>query len=333
MLKTWKATLFPHRRGSSPKHAPKPYEAFIARLSAVLPLMTNLQAFTAKVWNWPIQDLNHFLTMAWSSFRRNLRKLSVGGSLGAFLALPPSNLIFDSLRELDFEFTSSPGMTDTYSHVLVENIAPFVNNLAPQLLALRVWSIAFADLSPFFKCLTLFPLLETFAIRAAFDRSFSEDPSGLTRLLHNSSTTLKAVQLRLNPSGLFHHPNSDERLSAWLLHTFANDAPLASGLHTLQLYPSSSDTGIDTLVLCLERSSQSLKIVAVYDRYLTYPEARRIVAALPSQLAYLRLNISELSSTILNLLAKCLPNLTNLTLHIGTISDVSLREPRSIFPC
>jgi len=316
-LQTWIAALFPHRRSPSPSRRS---EALLARLAAVLPLMTNLQAFTAKVWNWPIKDLNHFLTMAWSSFRRNLRKLSLGGSLDAFLVLPPSDTLFDSLRELDLEFTSNPhpGAAAGDARVLVENIVPFVNNLAPQLLVLRVWSIALADLSPFFKHLALFPLLETFAIRAPFNRSFLEDPSGLTQLLHNSSTTLKAVQLRLNPSG-FHHSTSDERLSAWLLHTFANDTSLASDLHTLQLYPSSFDAGIDTLILCLERSSQSLKKVTVYDRYLAHPDVCRIVAALPSQLVYLRLNIFGLSSTILDLLAKCLPNLTDLTLHIGGI--------------
>ena len=259
--------------------------------------------------------------------------------MDAFLVLPPSNILFDSLRELDLEFTSTPEIADSDARVLVENIVPFVNNLAPQLFAFRVSSIAFADLSPFFKHLTLFPLLETFAIRAPFNRSFSEDPSGLTQLLHNSSTTLKALQLRLNPSGFLDLTSGppDDRLPAWLLHTFANETFLASGLHTLQLYPSSSDTGIDTLIFCLERSSQSLNKVTVYDRYLSYPQVCRIVAALPSQLVYLRLNILGLSPTILDLLAERLPNLTDLTLHIGGIisdsSQVSLGQPRSIFPC
>lgn len=310
----------------SPAVEPISFEDMIKSLTCIFPGLVNLEEFLIDSWNWPAQfNFQPLFSAAWTSFGRNLRRLSLGGNLEGFRVLIDSKPSLDSLQELDLEFTNNlnradPDHADDES-ILLDYVAPFINALSPQLQALRIWSWASADLSSMFKQLGAFPMLNAISIRAAFNRSFRHDPSGLTLLLHSCSPTLRDLQLRLNPSG-FANPVSDSPLSRWLSATITSHEGIGTGLQSLQLYPSASDVGLNSLITCIGRSTYSMRKLVVRDRYLHHGDIVRLVAAFssPSELQSLRLNVWALSAPLMDLLSESFPSLKELTLTVGDVN-------------
>ncbi|GLB40242.1 putative protein with domain at the C-termini of GCD6, eIF-2B epsilon, eIF-4 gamma and eIF-5 [Lyophyllum shimeji] len=298
-------------------------------LTAVLPAMVNVEEFSIDSWNLPTQfDLRPFFSAAWLGFGTKIRKLSLGGNIEGFKVLLASKPVLSALEELHFEFTDNmnpprPNSTeglhiDTTTRTLLRDfVAPFINDLGAQLRVLKLCSWASIDLSSFFKQLGPFPRLQTLKVWAAFDRSFANDPSGLTQVLYGAAPTLKHLMLRLNPSGLFVHPEADLALCNWLAETVNNNDQLATGLRSLELYPSAGVAGLDCLIVLIRRSAATLERLNVKDRYLLLPEITRISAPFSSytRLRYLRLNVRKLPVELFDLLAPSFPNLHSLVLR------------------
>lgn len=239
---------------------------------------------------------------------------------------------FDSVQDLELEFTnnltrSAADPVDDEA-ILFYYVAPFISSVGAHLQSLKIWSWASADLSTFFQHLGPFPVLRSFGVRAAFNRSFREDPSGLTQLLRNTAPTLRELELRLNPSGaMFSETAHDLMLCEWLSQTILSDDNIAVGLRTLQFYPTASSGGCDVLLDCIKRSADTLKELLIRDRYLHYEEIERLTQAFSchSELTYLRLNIWKLTPDLIALLARNFPGLEKLTLNVAdAITEVSL---------
>ncbi|KAG6832780.1 hypothetical protein H0H92_009398 [Tricholoma furcatifolium] len=176
----------------------------------------------------------------------------------------------------------------------------------PTLPALRDLRLEFTD------------ILHTLILRAAFNRSFAEDSSGLTEVLYQVSPTLKDLSLRLAPTGSrLLNPDSDLILSRWFSATVISNERFSTGLRSIDIYAPATDAGLDSLIICIGRSAATLERLNVRDRFLFAPEITRILSAFHSQpnLTFLRLNVRELPVELLDLLAKTFPNLKTLELR------------------
>ncbi|KAG6865971.1 hypothetical protein C0991_009973 [Blastosporella zonata] len=314
----------------SPKDSCASFEVLLDELAGVFPTMSNVEAFHVDSWNLPKEhDLLRFFSAAWSGFGATLRRLSLGGNIEGFKVIKASQPVLPALTELHFEFTNNMNppkpnspeaiASDALTRTLLHDfVAPFVNGLSAHLEILKLWSWASIDLSSFFKSLATFPHLHTLSIWAAFNRSFTDDSSGLTQVLYRVTPTLKELMLRLNPTGsrLF-DPESDLALCHWLTDTVNNNKQFSSGLRRLELYPSASDTGLNTLTTWISRSSRTLEQLNVRDRYLFVPEIARIASAFHpgARLTFLRLNVRELPATLFDLFATAFPTLKTLALR------------------
>lgn len=304
---------------------PASFEGLVKGLTIILPGLVNVVEFSIDSWNWPPEfDLAPFFSAAWSGFGKTVRKVSLGGNLEGFKELITSKPQFDSVEELDLEFTNnlsrSPSDPVDDEAILFYYVAPFISSVSTHLQSLRIWSWASADLSTFFQHLGPFPALRSFGVRAAFNRSFRDDPSGLTQLLRSTAPTLRELELRLNPSGVVSSETThDLLLCEWLSQTIMSDDTIAAGLQTLQFYPTASAGGCDVLLDCVKRSGDTLKQLLVRDRYLHYEEIERLTEAFSSHagLTYLRLNVWRLTADLVDLLAKNFTSLEKLTLNVA----------------
>jgi hypothetical protein len=306
---------------------PPSFEGLVEGLTAIFPGLGNVEEFSIDAWNRPPDfNLAPFFSAAWSGFGQTVRKVSLGGNLDGFRELIASEPHFDSVQQLDLEFTNNltPSSSDSGDMddqaILLHYVAPFINGVGGHLQSLTIRSWASADLSAFFQLLGPFPVLRSFGVRAAFDRSFRVDPSGLTQLLRSTAPTLRELELRLNPSGaVFSETTHDHLLCDWLSQTMLNDDKIAVGLRLLQFYPTVSAGGCDVLFDCIERSADTLKQLLVRDRYLHYNEIMRLTRAFSShtELTYLRLNVWKLTPDLIDLLAKNFTGLEKLTLNVA----------------
>jgi hypothetical protein len=304
----------------------------------------NVEEFSIDSWNWPPElDLAPFFSAAWSGFGKTGRKVSLGGNLEGFKELIMSKPSFDSVQELELEFTNnvkpnhSPSDAVDDEAILFYYVAPFINSVGFHLQSLSIWSWANADLSTFFQHLGPFPVLRSLGVRAAFNRSFRDDPSGLTQLLRSTAPTLRELELRLNPSGaVFSETGHDLLLCEWLSQTIMSDDTIAAGLQTLQFYPTASASGCEVLLGCIKRSANTLKHLLVRDRYLHYEEIERLTKAFTShtELTYLRLNVWTLTPDLIDLLARNFTALEKLTLNVAdAVTEVSLIITSGSVPC
>lgn len=273
----------------------------------------------------PLYDLPPLYSSFWSAFEPKLYILTLRGTLEDFRTLIHSNPPLDALQELRVEFArSSLDGKDADRAILMNILLPFINNLAPHLLSLRLWSWAFLDLSSFFLQLAPFPGLKTLNVRTPFNQAFS-DASGLKDLICNSSGTLRRVDLRLNPTGSV-DPSIEEPLSRWLLECISDERFL-SHLQVLDIYPTTMVAGMEFLLRCIQRTSKDLVELTLRDRYLQGREVNAVIDAASScsNLTYLKMNIRTLDVAVIDLLALKLPQIDRLWLSVGdNVSNYSL---------
>jgi hypothetical protein len=228
-----------------------------------------------------------------------------------------SNPQLVSCTALSLQFTHE---LDPMAAAAVDGIAPFINSLSAQLQSLKIWSWSTLDLSALFLNLGHFPQLHNFHLRAPFNKAFS-DPTGLTTILEANSATLDTIELRLNPAGSAMDPNSEQLLGKWLSSHRLNPSVLAN-LKFLRMYPTTLSSGFDGLVMYIERSANTLTVLAVQDRYLDLDEVEALIAPVSHRgvddgLETLRLNVRVWNAKFFDLLALKLPGLKSLSLYVG----------------
>ena len=271
--------------------------------------LVNVRELFIELWNFPLDDLQPLISSFWSSFGPKLYTLSLSGILGDIRTLINSNPILGRLRDLRVEFSHSYIGTEASRAILVDVLLPFINNLAPQLLSLKLFSWAPLDLSTFFSQLAPFPGLKALNVRTP--------SSGLDHLICDSSDTLQRVYLRLNPSELKLDPSSDKSFG-WLLECIS-DGRFVSRLQVLDIYPLDMTAGMDFLLRCIQRTSTNLVELIVRYRYLEDQEVMTIIDAASSchNLTYLKMNIRRLDVGVTDSLALKLPRINRLWLSIG----------------
>ncbi|KAJ7475919.1 hypothetical protein FB451DRAFT_1463052 [Mycena latifolia] len=309
---------------ASPRASPPSIERAIDSLILVFPGLSSLTRFEVSSWDMssPEYDLERFFRIAWSSFGRQLKAISMAGRPEAFRQFVASNPEPVSCTALSLQFTHELYTTaaTAVEGILLDSVAPFINSLAPQLQSLKIWSWSTLDLSAFFTALKIFPQLYDFHLRTPFNKAFP-DPSGLTKLLEDNSRTLDTIELRLNPFGSAMDPNSEQLLGQWFASHEAHKSVLAN-LKTLRMYPTTLASGFDALVMYIERSAETLTTLGVKDRYLNLDEVEALITPLAHRhaddgLQSLRLNVRVWSAELFDLLALKLPGLKSLSLYVG----------------
>lgn len=306
---------------SQPVRAPATLTDLINELINTTNKLVNVRELSVDCWDLPPSpscDSQLLFSSFWTSFGPKLRSLSLSGNLKSYHTFV-MNPILDGLQELRLEFTGNILRVDADADraILVHDILPFINSLAPHLVSLRLWSWTSVDLSALFFRLAPFPALKALNVRTHFNRAFG-DASGLKGLICNSSSTLQRIDLRLNPTGLTVDPLSEEPLSRWLLECFSNE-DFFSQLRILDIYPTNLAVGMEILLGCIQRTSKSLVELIVRDRYLQDREMEVILNAVSScsNLTYLRMNIRRFDVALTDRLALMLPGIDRLWLSIG----------------
>ena len=165
--------------------------------------LVNVRELYIYLWDLPpLFDLQPLFSSFWSSFGPKLYTLSFLGRPEDFRTFISSNPILGSLC-VELTRIGSLLQKEASRAILIDLLLPFINNLAPRLLSLKLWSRA----SFFHLALN---------VRTTFNTAFG-DASGLKRLICDSSDTLQRVDLHVNPARSMGDPSSEEPLSRWIL--------------------------------------------------------------------------------------------------------------------
>ena len=278
--------------------------------------LVNVRELYIEIRDPPHYDLQPLFSSFWSSFGPKLYTLSLRGFLEDFRTLINSNPTLRKLRDLRIEFNHPyTGPIQPSWAILVDFLLPFINNLAPHLLSLRLWSQTTMDLSTFFSKLAPFPGLKALSVRTHF-RNFG-DASGLKGFICNSSDTLQSVCLHLNLGVITLNPSAEERLSRWLLVCISDEC-FFSKLQVLDIYPTNTAAGMEFLYGCIQRTSRNLVKLSIRDRYLQDHEIMTVIDAASSchDLTFLSMNIWRLNIALTDCLALKLPKIKRLWLSI-----------------
>ena len=111
--------------------------------------LVNVRELYIYLWDLPpLFDLQPLFSSFWSSFGPKLYTLSFLGRPEDFRTLISSNPILGSLRELRVELTRIGSLLQIEASraILIDLLLPFINNLAPRLLSLKLWSRASLDI-------------------------------------------------------------------------------------------------------------------------------------------------------------------------------------------
>ncbi|KIM39936.1 hypothetical protein M413DRAFT_29090 [Hebeloma cylindrosporum] len=281
--------------------APRKIRTFDDVLDAILALSPNfsaLQELMVDCWNLPSSPLlSKFLTNLWVPIQANLRILSFGGNLHEYRILIESKPDFQALKELQIDFNSRNRITQQFSDrvTLLEVVVPFVQALKPQLESLRVSSSATLEFSAFFTQLGPFPALDVLDIH----RYYNFCPIQAETLQH--AVTLKPFTLQII---------SNRRLVQCFM-----DSQCLSHLQTLTIEEGAA-TGLKVIQRFIQRASVTLEEICIETRYLQISEAITIIKALSlcPNLISLKMNATQLTVQLLNLLASHLPRLRRLSI-------------------
>jgi hypothetical protein len=223
--------------------------------------LVNVRELYIYLWDLsPLFDLQPLFSSLWSSFGPKLYTLSFMGIPEDFRTLIRSYPILGSLRELRFEFApkknaSGPLQIEANRTILID-LLPFINNLAPHLLSLKLSFWASLDLSTFFSQLDPFPCLKDLNVRTVLSTAFG-DASGLKRFICGSSDTLQEVDLHLNLPESTADPSSEEPLShgRWLLECMSDEGFFSElqKLQVLNIYSPNTAAGKESLLGCVRR--------------------------------------------------------------------------------
>lgn len=276
------------------------------------------------IWNSASKSSDHhseqgatlassYLTCAWQAFAENLHKLT--------MQISPNNLghIFPSIETIpSLTRLKHLDMSIEYGTQLGRNLKillSFLNSVSHTLQSLKITVVADIDLSPLFQDLIHFPQLYSVHLTVAGKLS---TPSDLYHWLNRHSNELTS----LNCFGNFDLPPILPELTLPYLRLLEIDPRLLLdkwatpvGLHTLKALTQLS-------LICPLKSSQ----VASFLQFCASVDTL--------SLERLHLCIVELTSNLLELLARSLPRLKHLSLEIIYVVDEKLVsvKPETYFP-
>ncbi|KAG6888265.1 hypothetical protein C0992_009121 [Termitomyces sp. T32_za158] len=280
--------------------------------------MTNVTECEFQWRDMPVNaETLSFLSSARAAFHPNLSKLVLRSRVSRFGQIL-TFADFRQLTELELHFEYDPsterdiGMINV--DVLIQSVAPFINQLQDTLHTLTVASVARCDHSAFLRALGPLPYLRTLTLQMQFnDAQYLYSPSSLSNILLRHKTSLTTLVIR--PS---YEEGPAKALTAWQAIGDACTADL-SGLDSLKslTFPA---LDLSTMMSLIHHAPAPLNTLCLFGRYLMLDEIASVIGALGSlaNLRTLSLDVQTLSSDMFSLLANALPALRSLTIVLET---------------
>ena len=331
----------------NPMDSLSPEEVICSMIKAVNG-MTNVTEFHFEWRDLPLnKDTWNFLASARTAFDATLRKLALRAQVCKFKQLLAITS-FDHVCELDFHFDYHPNTTsgdesntklsrtsierpdwqatDLDIQDLLETVVPFINHRRVSLNSLSISSSSTMDLSKFFKALLPMPALRQFRVRIYFDKNCLQDVSSILHLLETHSITLLHVELRPNlpEQGIDRNQKLSEKQVDWLRlnELLLNSRTVLYDLESLEIpYVSPAKT---IPLLC--RSRDTLTRLYLTDHFLTKDEVTEVVGIFshrPFEMQHLHVQIKNMDTSLLYMLASRLPGLFSLVLVLDSVPIVS----------
>lgn len=304
--------------------AKAPFVDVVNTLHAITPLLLNIRDITIMTSyglsysiSYPL--LRNLLSSFSGSSGSSLHRLSLEGTLDEFSTLLGSNPTFNNLEELNLVFKETHSLSDSNwdINLLISIVTPFINSLCYHLQILSIKSYFALDLSEFFTTLTLFPLLWKLDVRTAFHKTLHY-PLSMITFIANHSHTLRDLGLPMIPLQRFspdmeHH----EALREWLVRLVADDKCLVR-LQCLEIYPTKTVVGLDILLACIRRASNSLREIHIRGRFFSPHETCLILDTLShcNNLQALGFNTCRLEIQLFDALAAKLPHVERIVMLI-----------------
>ena len=290
------------------------FDVALAALLRCLPLLTNLTALDINYASLHVATL--FRTITSCSLARRLQQLSLMGHTEVFAFIQKyctHKTPFENLTKLSLELHRAFD-NDTQMESL--NLEFFLRSLAPTLQSLQIINRSFQlDLSPLFSAFSqhdspvFFPNLKSLSLHHS---SFLTPCQSLCHFLRNNN---HLQHLHLNMTPPFSYRKSDPWCE-WLIE-LVNDASFPS-LQSLDIYPSNNQAGRSAVLTLIKRTALTLSSLKLFGHCMPRHIADQMVNALTElevhQLKSLSLNVTGLSVSFLDLLARNLPQLEGLFL-------------------
>jgi hypothetical protein len=179
------------------------------------------------------------------------------------------------------------------------------------------------DISSLFPSLPNFPNLHYLVVDIPFEEPALSDPSGLSRFLEIHSDTLRDVQLTPRAWRTSLIDADTHGWINWLESNLSHESVLAN-LHSLLIAVPWDPHGVELPLAYISRSADTLTSLSLVEHFLTYTQIDRITSSLSRRtLRHLGFKVEILTPSLLDLLAKTLPDLQELEVYIFSIASDS----------
>ncbi len=268
-----------------------------------------------------------FLVTVFKTITRTVQKLSLSGRVEMFASLAPSlaeysahNTPFENLTELHLIQTDPISEYAEFSSTQTDSslrLAPFLRTLTSTLQVLNISNGEQSRHTPFF-------------IFDAFSELLSQSDYPVT------FPSLKSLRLAFSR---VYQPtqNEVEQLDAWFAALVGNN-PQFFSLQTLNIeVPPTTPTGLSAMITLIKRTAHTLSELRISRCLLTHVQAEQVINALTEDevqlqamitispkeesraLKSLSMELTHLSVSFLDLLARKLPQLEKLSLDLAEI--------------
>ncbi|KAF8184399.1 hypothetical protein BJ912DRAFT_927771 [Pholiota molesta] len=323
---------------SSSRHFLPPFKDRNARaLEAIAKCIKKLQNtvttfeirtnFNERNGVWLPQKFLHHLSSTWSSFSANLQSLSIRAEQAVLEEISAIRPYFQNLTSLRISIIPVTLLVFDLSVRVdrdpdLDTLASFINNISLKLKRLSLIFLGLYQLPDFFSYLSKSLPLESLELKMApMKGPASRSDPGLKAFLCGSAHTLRELDLRIRTT---HQIGVPDPVLNKLLLDCAADGRCFSNLKSLKINPTSGPTGIDVLRASIQRASNTLQDLVIYDVELSQEEAMIVIDALSKcpNLTYLRLQITNLDITIVDSMARNLPGLKRLNIWYNVTGEV-----------
>ncbi|KAJ3566500.1 hypothetical protein NP233_g6967 [Leucocoprinus birnbaumii] len=213
--------------------------------------------------------------------------------------------------------------------IFTDNLIPFINRLAPQLISFSLTSLCNLNLDPLFRGLEPTPHLRRLALLLAFQSVEIWSPAALQTFLKDHDT-IKELDLRygeccspLVPN--WQHWSTHDRVLVGEAFT-GNNAFTFPHLETLTLGLRFKLTDNNLLGAYASRFSGSVTSLTLIGRSLQMDKIKIILRPFQKTLRTLSMFVQTLTPDVLLQIAVFLPALQDLTLHVERFESSSIEE-------
>ena len=278
--------------------------------------MLNVTEF--RVGNYEPHPSLYFAS-GWPPFCRNLQKLSLSIRVQNIKYLGLESMALCNLEELNLALRF-PDESPASAEIILTTIAPFISRLNASLRTLRITTLLDLDNSPFFDLLRFFPKLHNLNLSIGISRN-SDSESPITRFVQRHTDTLRSLVY------MSHYSSAQSERSLLRVSNIFQFRLLH--LRSLTLHLHVDPTAGAALMPCISPFVETLTSIDIRHVCLRAKDLAFVTSAFlrsPGTLKSAGFGIDVLSPGVLDVLAKNLSGLENLTLLFSDLGEHGLDE-------